>query len=216
MSVVLFVTDIGFAVPPPALGLIPPIVHFFILIISSLLNQLFAGKIRMRLLSRILINPMSKVYLRQLQKELNVSSNTVRIELNKLAEMKLIETVTDKTEKVKKYSANTLHPLYRNLREIVFKYIGVDHLIDDVFFKLGNIDEVYLIGDIAEGKDSLFIDLLVVGNIDRIYFNKLIEKAELLLGKKIRTAFYERGEFNQQTLNNMVSVCIFKAETNFD
>lgn len=58
------------------------------LIHPPLLDQLFTGKIRLKLLARLLLNPSSQVYLRQLQKDLNVSSNTVRLELNKLSEMK--------------------------------------------------------------------------------------------------------------------------------
>ncbi|MDP2420225.1 hypothetical protein [Sediminibacterium sp.] len=166
----------------------------------------------MKLLSRIFINPSSQVYLRQLQKELNVSSNTVRIELNKLTNMKLIQVIDESDGKVKKYTANVLHPLYLNLRDIVFKYIGVDHLVEDVFFKLGNLREVYLTGDFSEGKDALFIDLVVVGDIDRLYFNTLIEKAELLLKKKIRTAFYKTDEFSPKLLSDIISVNIFKAD----
>lgn len=169
----------------------------------------------MKLLSRVLINPLNQVYLRQLEKELKVSSNTVRIELNKLAEMKLIKIISDNDGiKVKKYAANTSHPLYKNLREIIYKYIGIDHLIEDVFIKLGNLEQVYLTGDLAEGKDVLFIDLVVVGEIDRQYFIRLTEKVELLINKKIRTAFYNNKEFSPDLLKETVSVCIFKTERN--
>jgi hypothetical protein len=166
----------------------------------------------MRLLSRILMNPSSQVYLRQLQKEFNVSSNTVRLELNKLTDMKLIQAISGDNTKLKIYTANTLHPLYGNLRNIIFKYIGIEHLIEEVFFKLGSLDEVYLTGDISEGKDVLIIDLVVVGDINRMFFNSLIEKAEILLDKKIRTAFYLKSEFSPQILSNVKSVCIFKFE----
>lgn len=164
------------------------------------------------MLSRILLNPTSQVYLRQLEKELNVSSNTVRLELNKLTEIKLIEEVRSEEIKVKKYKANLLHPLYNSLRFIIFQYLGIDHLIEDIFYKLGNLKEVYLTGDFAEGKDSLFIDLVVVGEIDRIYYARLIEKAELLLNKKIRTGFYLPSSFSPELLNSVASVCIFKSE----
>lgn len=164
------------------------------------------------MLSRILLNPSTQVYLRQLEKELNVSSNTVRLELNKLACLRLIEEIGDDASKIKKYKANLLHPLYNKLRSIIYQYLGIDHLLEDIFFKLGNLNEVYLTGDFAEGKDSLFIDLVVVGEIDRLYYNLLVEKAELLLNKKIRTAFYLPTEFSGVMLNQISSVCIFRSE----
>ena len=70
---------------------------------SPLIDQLFSGKIRLKLLARLLLNPSSQVYLRQLERDLNVSSNTVRLELNKLSEMKLISTVEAEESKIKKY-----------------------------------------------------------------------------------------------------------------
>ncbi len=99
-----------------------------------MIDQLFSGKIRLKLLARLLLNPGSQVYLRQLERDLQVSSNTVRLELNKLSEMKLINAVKTEESKIKKYIANTVHPLYSNLRSIILKYVGVDQLLEEVFY----------------------------------------------------------------------------------
>lgn len=131
--------------------------------ISPVFEHLFSGKIRLKLLSRLLLNPGTQVYLRQLQKELSVSSNTVKLELNKLSEMKLIAALDSEEGKIKKYRANNLHPPYKNLRSLILKYIGVDQLLEEVFYKLGDRETVYLTGEIAEGKETPFIDLVVVG-----------------------------------------------------
>jgi predicted AAA+ superfamily ATPase len=178
------------------------------LISPVLLDQLFTGKIRLKLLARLLLNPSSQVYLRQLQRELNVSSNTVRLELNKLSEMKLISVVESEEGKIKKYVANTFHPMYSSLRGLVLKYIGVDQLLEEVFYKLGDLERVYLTGDMAEGKESPFIDLVVVGNIDRAYFDILVTSAERLLKKKIRAAVYDSEEFNNSIILCIPSICL--------
>jgi hypothetical protein len=156
-----------------------------------------------------MLNPSSQVYLRQLQKELSVSSNTVRLELNKLSEMKLISMVEAEEGKIKKYVANTFHPLYDSLRGLVLKYIGVDQLLEEVFYKLGDLEQVYLTGDMAEGKESPFIDLVVVGDVDRKYFEQLSAAAEKMLNKKIRTAVYSRNEFSNSLLQEMSYVCVY-------
>jgi len=179
---------------------------------ATLFDQLFTGKIRLRLLSRLLLNPGSQVYLRQLQKDLNVSSNTVRLELNKLLEMKLITVAEGEEGKIKKYVANSYHPLYDNLRSIIFKFIGVDQLLEEVFYKLGDVSEVYLTGDMADGKETPFIDLVVVGDIDRSYFDSLTSKAERLLNKKIRTAVYTPVEFGLELLKDLPNVCVYNSE----
>ncbi len=174
-----------------------------------LIDQLFSGKIRLKLLARLLLNPGSQVYLRQLERDLQVSSNTVRLELNKLSEMKLINLVETEESKIKKYIANTVHPLYSNLRSIILKYVGVDQLVEEIFYKLGEIDEVFLTGEFANGMETPFIDLVLVGDIDRDYLNKLVERAERLLNKKIRMAIYSKNEFNSSLLENIQHVSIF-------
>jgi DNA-binding transcriptional ArsR family regulator len=155
-----------------------------------LLEILFQGKIRVKLLTRILLNPKTTVYLRGLEKELGVSSNTVRLELNKLKEAKLIE-LADEDGNQKQYRANVKHPLFDSLRNLILKQIGFDELINTVFDNLGDVESVYLTNDWAEGKESPFIDLVVVGNIDKEYMSKLIEKAESIINRKIRVAVYD-------------------------
>ena len=61
----------------------------------------------MALLTKLLLNPESRVYLRGLERDLGVSSNTVRVELNKLQDMHLIEVQDDpENTKVKNYVVN--------------------------------------------------------------------------------------------------------------
>lgn len=169
-----------------------------------LLDHLFSGKIRIRLLTKLLLNPASKVYLRGLEKELGVSSNTVRLELNKLSDMQLIEVEeADANAKVKHYTANTGHPLFTSLRNIILKHVGLDQILEQVIAKLGALDQVYLTGDLAQGKNSHFVDLVIIGNIDKIYLHKLIDKVEPMIEKKIRVALFTPAEFREEHLQDM-------------
>lgn len=168
------------------------------------LDNLFSGKIRVKLLTKLLLNPASKVYLRGLERDLGVSSNTVRLELNKLSEMHLIEVqVADPDSKKKQYKVNTAHPLFQSLRGIILKYVGIDQILEQVIHKLGNVDKVYLTGDLASGKNSTFIDLVLVGNIDKAYLYRLIEKVEPLIDKKIRVGLFASNEFNKEHLKDL-------------
>jgi len=171
---------------------------------SLVLDTLFSGKIRIRLLTKLLLNPASKVYLRGLERELGVSSNTVRLELNKLSDMHLIETQEDGANtKVKQYSVNTHHPLFTSLRSIILQYVGLDQIVEQIIQKLGNVDKVYLTGDLALGKNSTFVDLVLVGDIDKPYLYKLIEKVEPIIGKKIRVGLFSANEFNEEHLKDL-------------
>ncbi len=155
-------------------------------------------------MTKLLLNPTSKVYLRGLERDLGVSSNTVRLELNKLTEMKLIEVKgNDDHAKVKHYSINTQHPLFSSLRGIILNYVGLDQIAEQIIQKLGNVDKVYLTGDLAHGKNSTFVDLVIVGDIDKPYLYKLIEKVEPLIEKKIRVGLFSANEFNEEHLKDL-------------
>ena len=165
------------------------------------LDNIFSGKIRIALLTKLLLNPASKVYLRGLERDLGVSSNTVRVELNKLQEMHLIEAQEDSDNtKVKNYVVNQGHPMFKTLRGIIMQFVGLDQIVDQIIKKLGNLDQVYLTGDLAEGKNSPFVDLVIVGNVDKAYMYQLIEKVEPLISKKIRVGLFKPTDFSEDMM----------------
>ena len=158
------------------------------------------------MLTKLLLNPASKVYLRGLERDLGVSSNTVRTELNKLQDMNLIEAQDDaENTKVKNYVVNQGHPMFKTLRGIIMQFVGLDQIVDQIIKKLGNLDQVYLTGDLAEGKNSPFVDLVIVGEVDKPYLYQLIEKAEPLVQKKIRVGVFNKAEFNENVFVEMGS-----------
>ena len=162
------------------------------------IDKLFSGKIRLQLLTKLLLNPSTKVFLRGLERDLGVSSNTVRTELAKLSQMQLIEEQEQQegdNTKLKQYGANTKHPLFNSLRGIILQHVGLDKIVDSILNRLGNVDQVWLTGDLAEGKDSPFVDLVIVGDIEKAYLYQLIEKVEPQINKKIRVGVYNKEEF---------------------
>ena len=169
------------------------------------IDKLFSGKIRLKLLTKLLLNPSTKVFLRGLERDLGVSSNTVRTELNKLSEMQLIEAQEQHegdNAKLKQYGANTKHPLFNSLRGIILQHVGLDKIVDSILNRLGNVDQVWLTGDLAEGKDSPFVDLVIVGDIEKAYLYQLIEKVEPQINKKIRVAVYCMKEFKEGVMKD--------------
>jgi hypothetical protein len=165
------------------------------------LDTLFSGKIRLALLTKLCINPASRVYLRGIERELGVSSNTVRLELNKLQEMQLIQ-VNDAldAQKIKHYSVNINHPLFDSLRGVILNVVGLDKIMDQIIHKLGNLEKVYLTGDLAKGNNSKFVDLVLVGHIDKEYMHQLIEKVEPLISKKIRVGLFKPEDFTEDVM----------------
>ena len=75
-----------------------------------LLEHLITSKTRIKLLLKFFAHPENKGYLREIAKEFNESTNSVRVELNRLTQAGLLETFDEGQTKI--YSANTKHILF--------------------------------------------------------------------------------------------------------
>jgi len=179
------------------------------------MDNLFAGlissKTRINLLVRFFFNPQTRSYLRELAKELNVSTNSVREELNQLTKTKLLKS--ERNGRQVFYTANTRHPLFEELKSMVEKVMGIDKVIDGIVHRLGDLEEAYLIDDYADGKDTGIIDLVLVGDIDQYHLNDLSRKTERYIKRKIRSLVVSRKEYRQlmSKLKDRPRVLIWKA-----
>ncbi len=164
---------------------------------TNLLTGLISSKTRIKLLVRFFFNPLASSYLRELTKEFNTSTNSVREELNALTQTGLLKV--EKNGRQVRYMANTHHPLFPELKSMVAKVVGLDQVIDSIVTRLGNLEQAYLIDDYAEGKDTGIIDLLLVGRIDEYHLNDLSRKTERYIQRKIRTLVVNPEEFAQMS-----------------
>ncbi len=160
---------------------------------DNLLSGLIASKTRIRLLIRLFFNPQTKSYLRELAKEFDISTNSVREELNQLKKTNLLKS--EKNGRQVYYMANTNHSLFPELKSMVSKVMGIDQVIDSIVRRLGDLERAYLIDDYAEGKDTGIIDLLLVGDIDEYHLNDLSRKTERYIKRKIRSLVLGKDEF---------------------
>lgn len=160
-----------------------------------MLESLITSKTRIRLLLKFFLNPSHGAYLRELAQEFNESTNSVRVELNRMAESGLLESTEEGRTKV--YRANRGHPLFPEISRIVAKTVGLDSLIEQIVERLGNVKIAFVTGDYAKGIDSGLIDLVLVGAIDETYLAGLSKKVESLIGKKIRALPLTPEEFQK-------------------
>jgi predicted ArsR family transcriptional regulator len=160
-----------------------------------MLDSLVTSKTRIKLLLKFFINPGTKAYLRELAKEFGESTNSVRLELNRLTKANLL--VSQNRGRTILYNANTDHTLFRDIQSIALKYVGIDHIIDNMVQSLGEVKAAYIIGDYAKGQDSGIIDLVLIGEINQAILQQLIEKTEKLINRKIRPMILTKKEFKK-------------------
>lgn len=148
-----------------------------------MIETLISSKTRVKLLLKFFLNSTTKSYLRNLEAEFGESTNAIRLELNKLEKAGMLQTEFEGNKKL--FKANTTHPLYKDINNIVFKYIGLDWIIEYVVLKLGNVEKIYLTGSFAKGTDSPQIDIALIGNVNEQFLKELCEKLEKKISRKI-------------------------------
>lgn len=149
-----------------------------------MLDSLITSKTRIKILLKFFLNSQNKGYLRNLESEFDESSNSIRIELNKLEKAGLLQSAFERNKKI--FFANTEHPLFSDIHNILRKFVGIDQIIEHVIKQTGDLKAAYLTGAFALGKDSQTIELALVGNkLDSGYIQNLIQKAENYIHRKI-------------------------------
>ena len=94
-----------------------------------MLNTLITSKTRINLLLKFFLNPGTKAYLRELSAEFGESTNAVRVELNRLTEAKILKSSSLGRKII--YRANSKHSLFRDIQNVVRKFVGLDQLVED-------------------------------------------------------------------------------------
>jgi DNA-binding transcriptional ArsR family regulator len=160
-----------------------------------MLETLITSKTRLKLLLKFFLSSNSSSYLRELESEFKESTNSIRLELNRFENAGLLTSQVSGNKKY--YKANTTHPLFPDINNILLKYVGFDKIIENVINKLGKMNCVYVTGEFARGVDNHVIDLVFVcNNINREYLASLTAKAEELIKRKIRYLIMTQEEFN--------------------
>ena len=80
------------------------------------------------------------------------STNAIRKELNHLQGAGYLEKV--KVDNKVEYKANIKHPLFEVMQKVVFKHLGLEDVVETVLERMGDVDQIILVGDYAKGNDS--------------------------------------------------------------
>ncbi len=154
-----------------------------------MIDTLISSKTRVKLLLKFFLNANNKSYLRGLEQEFGESTNAIRVELNRFEKSGMLKSFSMGNKKF--FQANREHPLFKDIQNLVLKHVGFDKIIANVINKLGSLQRVYVVGAFAKGLNSSVVDLIMIGDIKKDYFISLVEKAEVLIGRRIRHIIYK-------------------------
>ncbi len=156
-----------------------------------MIETLISSKTRLKLLLKFFLNSNNRSYLRSLEVEFNESTNAIRLELNRFEAAGLLQSIIVGNKKI--FSANTHHPLFINIQQIVLKHVGIDTIIDTIIKELHFVEAVYLTGKLAHGLNEEIIRLEIIGNVEVDKMNSLVTKTEKLIKRKIQFNIHPIG-----------------------
>jgi hypothetical protein len=147
------------------------------------------------MLLKFFTNSHATAYLRGMAEEFGESTNAIRHELTNLSKAGYL--VSSENGRTILYRANTDHPLYNEVRNLVHKYLGIDEIIENILSRLGDLKLAFIVGDYARGMDTGTIDLVLVGAVNKEYLNKLVKKAKNLLRRNIKIELISTEDFER-------------------
>ena len=156
------------------------------------------SKARRKLLAYYFTNPEARHHLRDLAKRLKVDPFNLSKELGRLERQGLFGSEVSGRQKY--FQLNRSYPLFNEVRSIVAKTIGAVPLIAESLKKIDGIEEAYLYGSFAQGRQdgASDIDVLVIGTPQSSILAEAVRKLERQLGREINYTVLAVKEFKSR------------------
>lgn len=153
------------------------------------------SKIRQDLLVLFFTNSSQRYYLRELRRLLGHSAGSMRRELLKFQQDGLFNT--HKAGNLLYYSINTAHPLFKELKSIISKTVGVEASLKSALSSVPKIKTAFVYGSFASKKEKTAsdIDLMIIGDPETPKLNEKISNLEKRLKREINPTIYSAPEY---------------------
>lgn len=163
-----------------------------------MLSKLITSKARVKLLTWFITHPGERFHYRYLVRSLELSAPSVRNELKLLEETGLL--VSTREANVRFYSVNQSHPLYPEIKSIVFKTVGLADFLKESLQEIGNIQVAFIYGSVAKNVEDVRsdIDLMVIGDVDMDKLHETVSAAEETLGREVNPSIFMAKDWQKQ------------------
>jgi hypothetical protein len=160
-----------------------------------MLSSLITSKTRLRMLIKFFVSAANNGYLNGLANEFNESTNSIRKELNNLSSAGYLSKSKENNRVI--YNANTSHPMFGVLQKIVRQHLGLEDIVETVVERIGEIDQIALSGEYANGIDSGVIEIVINGKkVDKEYLENIKPKIKKKIGREVSFLLNQRLDSN--------------------
>ncbi len=161
---------------------------------TSVMKMSPLTKTKAELLKLLLTNPERSFYMQEIGRILGKKPGTFQRTINNMASEGIL--ISEYKANARFFKVNKKYPIYKELKSIVFKTVGIQGSIREVLEEIGNVKFSFIYGSYAKAKETYFsdIDLAVIGNADE---DKLIKKLDRLEEKFQREINYKLYTFKK-------------------
>ncbi len=165
---------------------------------KDLAGTLFPGTKR-KILALFFLNPDQEYYFTEVVRLTGTRQGVIQRELKSLTEAEIL--TSEKRGRQTFYAVNRKHPIFRDLRNIIFKTYGVIGKIREALEPLrGQINIAFVFGSFARGEEvsSSDLDLFAVGNLQLKDLVSALSDVEQAIGREINPTLFSAAEFRKK------------------
>jgi len=150
------------------------------------------------LLNLFFTNPERSFYMQEIGRILGKKPGTFQRTINNMVSEGML--ISEHKANARFFQVNKKYPIYKELKSIVFKTVGVQGSLRDVLEKVGNVRFAFIYGSYAKAKETSFsdVDLVVIGNADEDKLIKELDGLEDKLQREINYKLYTFKKFMKE------------------
>ena len=155
-------------------------------------------KNRAELLSLFFTNPDKFFYMQEIGRILNKKPGVFQRTLNNMVLEGIL--VSEYRANSRYFTVNKNNPIYKELKSIIFKTIGISGSIKQALEELKNLKLAFIYGSYAKNQENYLsdIDIMIIGNPDEeILINKL-DSLEKKLQREINYKIYSYNNLEKE------------------
>jgi predicted nucleotidyltransferase len=163
-----------------------------------MLSTLVTSATRRALLVRFFTHPGERFYATQLIRELGLASAGVQKELARLESAGMIRD--EREGNVRFFTVNTAHPLYGEIKSIVYKTEGLGDVLREHLGELACVRAALVFGSVARAAEdaSSDVDVLVIGDVDLAALDRVLSEAERTLEREVNATVLSEPEWRER------------------
>ena len=158
-------------------------------------------KNKAELLKIFFTNPEQSFYMQEIGRALGKKAGVFQRTLNNFVEEGVLES--ERRANARYFWLNKDHPLYHELKGIVFKTVGVQGSIINILTKIKGISFAFIYGSYAKEKEhrASDIDVMIIGGINEAVLISKLDQLEKQIKREINYNLYTLERFKTDIKN---------------